>query len=362
MRLTPEQKEVVKKIKHSEENIQTLGGFAGTGKTTVVKALSQLFPNHDVCAFTGKAANILRRKGLTDARTIHSLIYQPVMVDDKLTFELKADLSNTGFIVDEASMVSQDIYHDLLSFGKPIVFVGDHGQLEPVGSSVNIMADPDYKLETIHRNAGPIAHFAEHIRKGNSASTFQGGSEVELVDAYAVTDDLLASVDQTICAYNKTRVSRNNQIRKILGYEGLINVGEKVMCLRNNRNVLVFNGMQGIVTKIHPKKPLFSFDSYGTIFEDIKYDRNQFGKEKSEFNYDGPNPFDYGYCITCHKSQGDEWDSVLVFEQICDKWDHKRWAYTAASRAKEKVYWAMNKRYIPASMTGSGRKIPDWLK
>ena len=73
----------------------------------------------------------------------------------------------------------------------------------------------------------------------------------------------------------------------------------------------------------------------------ILLDKTNFGKESYDIKHgkDTPNPFDYAYCITAHKSQGDEFDSVLVLEQQCKNWSHKRWAYTAASRAKNKLIW-----------------------
>jgi exodeoxyribonuclease-5 len=119
----------------------------------------------------------MRQKGIEDARTIHSVIYTPNPNEDgTVTFLLRpryelADID--GFLVDETSMVSKQLHRDMLSFGKPIIFVGDHGQLPPVGDDVYLMADPDYKLEEIHRNAGPIAHFAGQLRKGGAAGAFK---------------------------------------------------------------------------------------------------------------------------------------------------------------------------------------------
>jgi hypothetical protein len=82
------------------------------------------------------------------------------------------------------------------------------------------------------------------------------------------------------------------------------------------------------------------FRSDGESF-DVAYEPAVFGQVKYEFDGDrnAPMPFDYSYCITGHKSQGSEFDSVLVMEQKCDLWDHRRWAYTAASRAKQLLYW-----------------------
>jgi exodeoxyribonuclease-5 len=344
--LTEEQKNVVRQLvkNRNKDQIQTLGGYAGTGKTTVMGTLAEVLTTYAICAYTGKAANVLRKKGMT-ASTIHSLIYKPMISPDgKIEFWLKEphELGYEGFLVDEASMVSKEIYEDLLTFDLPIIFVGDHGQLEPVGSAINVMKDPQYRLETVHRNAGEIAHFAEHLRKGGLARTFTTDHKVQFVDPKEITDEMMAEAGQMICAYNKSRVEKNERVRAYLKREALVEVGERVMCLRNNKRQGLFNGMQGEVKKLHKKHPKFDFWSDGVTYVDIMFDANQFGKEKNQFEFgsDSPNPFDYAYCITCHKAQGDEWDSVLVFEQVCDKWEHKRWAYTAASRAKGSLTWA----------------------
>ena len=350
MKLSDHQKHALHKIvvglRDKELKEQTLGGFAGTGKTTLIKYLTQFYPSFGVCAYTGKAANVLRKKGMS-ASTIHSRIYEPKFYNGQIHFELTMTPGCDGFIVDEASMVSQEIYDDLKCFDLPIVFVGDHGQLEPVDSNFNLMANPMYTLEEIHRNAGTIARFAEHIRKGLSARGFKDTSgKVEFLGQKQVTDELLTEVDQVICAYNATRVNINTRIRNILGYEGIINIGERVMCLRNNKEIGLFNGMQGTVVALYKNnrgRQLLDFEFDGTIITAIPLDMKQFGQEKYNIKHgkNTLNPFDYAPCITCHKAQGDEFNSLLVLEQKCKNWSHRRWSYTAASRAKEKLYWKL---------------------
>jgi exodeoxyribonuclease-5 len=322
---------------------QSLGGYAGTGKTFLVKYLVKFFPNFAVAAYTGKAANVLRKKGI-NATTIHSRIYSPIFDEEGVSFDLNLDPSCEGFIIDEASMVSQDIYEDLKGYGLPLIFVGDHGQLEPIDSKLNLMESPDYTLEEIHRNAGDIAKFAEHLRTGIASRGFRGrDGSVNFLPGKALDKKTLASVDQVICAFNKTRVSVNAQIRSELGFKDTLQVGDRVMCLRNDRTHGLFNGMQGTVCKLYKKRSRnymdFKFDNL--LLQGIYYDDSNFGKETYSFKHgkDTPNPFDYAYCITAHKAQGDEWDNVLVIEQQCKKWSHKRWAYTAASRAKKKLMW-----------------------
>lgn len=359
MQLSDEQKDVIRNILKSIEtnHVTTLGGYAGTGKSTIIatliKALRNKSLNFAISAYTGKAANVLRKKGM-DATTIHSLIYRPETdYNGNTTWQLlfPEEMSNLidGFIIDEASMVSKEIHDDLLSFGLPIIYVGDHGQLEPIGTKFNLMESPMYRLETVHRNAGEIAHFAEHLRKGNPARTFNCQSLVQIVDETVVEDKHLASVDQIICAFNKTRVKINQRVRseKKIDFTYL-SKGEKIICLRNSKKHRLFNGMQGVVLKVH-KNETFDFLADGERFNHIKYDPDQFGQETNKFEFrQEPHPFDYAYAITCHKAQGDQFGNVIVYEQKCENWDHVRWTYTAASRAMNGLIWVKSAEFHPS--------------
>ena len=341
MRLNDEQKYVIREIMGFKKNEVKLSGYAGTGKSTVVKHIAELLPKFAVCAYTGKAASVLRKKGIKRTQTIHSLIYKAYTGDDgKVRFSLAPSLDCAGIIVDEASMVNEGIYRDLKWFGKPLIFVGDHGQLEPVGDKFNLMSEPDYRLETIHRNAGEIAHFADHIRRGYRPSSWQhkGSGEKVRFLSKGQYREAATCVDQVVCAFNKTRAELNRLCRESLGrLSELPCIGDRVMCLRNNRSMGIFNGMQGVVEDMYDEDCfLFRSDDYTEV---IPYDRNTFNSVKYESDPDGPMPFDYAYAITAHRAQGSEYDRVLVLEQRCDLWEHRRWAYTAASRAKDLVYW-----------------------
>lgn len=352
LKLTEEQKNAVDYLLSFKNQVQTMGGYAGTGKTCVVSYLHKTLGDWDVCAFTGKAANILRKRGIKSASTIHSLIYEAEKNPDgslatdsygSPIFVLKGNVDCKGFIVDEASMVSDELFQDLCYFKKPIIFVGDHGQLEPVGRDLNLMEKPDVTLETIHRNAGNIARFAEFIRTGHrpAAFRFQYPENIEFIKQKTMEDRYL-DVDQIICAYNKTRVRVNEVVRRKLNYDPAWPVeGEKLMCLRNNRDRGLFNGMQGKLHSFGKAKNHINFYSDYNSF-DVYFDPSTLGQEKPEIstNRQDPDPFEYAYCITTHKSQGDEWNKVMVIEQVCKNWNHWRWAYTAASRAKEHLIWA----------------------
>ena len=353
VKLSDEQNRVVDQILSSNKTERILGGYAGTGKTTVIRELNErLGGTYAICALAGKAANVLRRKGL-HASTIHSLIYT-LEEDDKgnTVFRRKGrhELIYNGIIVDEYSMVNDELTDDLLSFKLPLIEVGDHGQLEPIGEGLkNKMSTPDWRLETIHRNAGEIAYFCEHLRLGRPALDFKNHPHYTGQGVVFLTKDQikehLVDTDQIICAYNKTRVSINTWIRHQVGNPPEHPVpGDRVICLKSKKDMGIFNGLQGEVLQWrYPNTIQFSRDD-GQPNQWIQYDPDQFNNEKGGNSlYDrskrGLQKFDYAYCITTHKAQGDEWDSVMVIEQKCDLWDHKRWTYTAASRAREKLYW-----------------------
>lgn len=335
-----------------------LGGYAGTGKTTIIKfIIAELCKKYPivVCAFTGKACNVLQRKGVS-AQTMHSLMYD-VEVDDKtgeVTFNKKCILFPELIIIDEASMISTDLYNDLLSFDKKYLFVGDPGQLEPVGDNPNLMAKPDFVLSKIHRQAesSPIITFATQIRNGATPT-------IKRVDGLTVRKKILDSVealtcDQLIVARNKTRVQFNDAIRiaKKLPPNTIIE-GEKLICLRNNRNFGTFNGMILYVKKVHgtikSRKTWTDCikcdceDEVGNKYPALPIWKKPFTDTLDEKEYPKSDTVHctYGYVITCHKSQGSEWNKLLVWDEWMPPkvWDMKRWRYTAITRAaKELIY------------------------
>lgn len=347
MKLSNQQKSIIKEILKFKNPVQKLAGYAGTGKSCVIKHLCEVLPNFAVCAYTGKAVSVLKKRGITNASTIHSLIYRAYEDENNhVRFELCDRIDYEGIIVDEASMVGKDIYYDLLSFKKPVIFVGDHGQLEPIGDlSYNLMENADYVLTEIHRNAGEIAHFANYIRNGYRPSSWQhrnGCSDKIKFLSKNSYDQVITEVDQIICAYNKTRAKINIDVREKLGRKiDFPQISDRIICLKNNKSKGIFNGMQGYIGWFHDKN-FIQFVS--DICVDVKIDLSLFNCVKYDIEYfeqneNSPNPFDYAYCLTCHKAISDEFDKVLVIEQKCDLWTHSKWCYTAATRAKEKLYW-----------------------
>src|SRR6202035_5203735 len=151
-----------------------LFGYAGTGKTTLARQVAEGADGKVLfAAFTGKAALVMRSKGCFGATTIHSLIYKPQeSATATPSFELwdEAPASKAALIViDECSMVDAELGRDLLSFGVPLLVLGDPAQLPPIqGGGFFTEADPDVMLTEVHRQAkdNPIIRLSMDIRAG----------------------------------------------------------------------------------------------------------------------------------------------------------------------------------------------------
>jgi exodeoxyribonuclease-5 len=213
------------------QNILTVGGYAGTGKTTLIgKVRRDLGKTYRIafCAYTGKAASVLNKK-LIDQNavfegdycgTIHRLIYIPVVDKDTneiIKWEKKSILDYDLIICDEASMVGETIFLDLTSFKIPILAVGDHGQLPPIESSINLMQAPDIRLEKIHRTAenSPIIKLSLMARN-DGYIPFEKFSDTVLKvrpKDPAITKFIVDSGDfnssALLCGFNKTRIQLN---------------------------------------------------------------------------------------------------------------------------------------------------------
>jgi exodeoxyribonuclease V len=331
-------------------------GFAGTGKTTLARHFaSNVDGQVSYAAFTGKAALMMRKKGCIGARTIHSLIY--IAEVDKNTGEVhfrlnkgQSELNDASLlIVDECSMVDEVIGKDLLSFGVPILVLGDPAQLPPVaGAGFFTEAKPDVMLTEIHRQAeeNPIIYLATQLRNKIFPDIGEYG-ESRIVTKITSQDALDAN--QIIVGRNITRDDMNRKMRKLLKLDPLQPVKkDKLICLKNDRDLGIFNGGMFNVEQILTSKYKTNFMHMQLQSDDEDAMPTMVKVHKSFFMDDIPVPnwktlkgsqeFDYGYAITCHKSQGSQWDNVLVYDEswcFRDMWE--RWAYTAVTRAAEKI-------------------------
>jgi len=365
---------------NSENKIYiTLGGYAGTGKTTLIGILRQNFFDQNkklkvaFCTFTGKASRVLRSK-LIEAKalfpldfvgTIHSLIYSPI--EDEKTKEIigwkrKDEIEADLIIVDESSMVDIFIWQDLLSYKIPIIAVGDHGQLPPIRENFNLMQKPDLKLEEIHRQAkeNPIIKLSIMARETGKIPISFFGRNVKKIsygesDSWEAVEELLKSYNEDtmiLCGYNKTRIKINDFIRNSLGFESPVpQTRDRVVCLRNNRAKGIFNGMLGSVFDIKDKegdfyKARIAMDGEEGIYKGLIY-KAQFGAPepinftKERFRLRTHDIFDFGYALTVHKAQGSQAKRVILFEERFsksndDEW--RRWLYTGITRAEEELF------------------------
>ena len=341
-----------------------IGGYAGTGKSTLLSIALPALKNSDssdvrvaYCAYTGKAANGLINKGL-NASTVHKLIYN---VDDeqeygedtkfilKEPFEIDAEL----IVVDEASMVPDGMRKDMESLGIPILYTGDHGQLPPVAGAGNVMTTPHLRLETIHRQAedSGIIKIATMVRQGKKVANGKYGVNLD-AEKIPVTfkDDieLLSKADVVVCYTNASRQKYNKLIRKHKGFKGKVpQVGEKLICVKNNKCTQMFNGLSVTITAITEEKDVYIID----CIDEAGNQRNRINVANNYFQgYDHPvirgqtviDIFEFAYAITGHKSQGSQWDHVIVIEEpmFRQKSEYKRkWLYTVLTRAINKITW-----------------------
>ena len=406
------------------QQVFRLFGYAGTGKSTVLKfALEELgleahqrggdgercVPGVVTATFTGKAALVLRRKG-TPARTIHSLIYSVIEATeeeieaaetkivqaqvearqlsgfDRTTAEAtieamrqaaaamkrprfalnpKSDAAEAKLIVlDEVSMVGEDMARDLMSFGKPILVLGDPGQLPPIqGEGAFTKGEPDIMLTEIHRQAAEsaIIRLATMAREGRPIGFGQYDSHVWKMHKGDVTPQQALRGGQVICGMNATRLQLNNAMRQAAGFgPGWLPTGptEKIICLKNQNDLGLINGMFITLEDIVDEGSLFfsavvtdeDGNSIGApqpdgsrgrlrIYKGHFEDHLAFDKHRHDRDWKSKRMLTeatYGWAITGHKAQGSQFPTVVIWDDGLGRTveDRSRWLYTAITRAE----------------------------
>src|ERR1700741_3678107 len=185
--------------------------YAGTGKTTLAKHLAEGVDGKVLfAAFTGKAACVMRSKGCPGAATIHSLIYRARESGEETpSFELwdEAPASKARLIViDECSMVDAELARDLMSFGVPLLVLGDPAQLPPIqGGGFFTDGEPDAMLTEVHRPAAdnPIVRLSMDIREGRELEPGAYG-ETHVVDKQSLDPARVIDADQVLVGRNAT--------------------------------------------------------------------------------------------------------------------------------------------------------------
>lgn len=383
-------------LNDDDRRVFRLDGYAGTGKTTMALEIAERARariRRDVVfgALTGKAADVLSSKGCWGAATIHSLIYNPKekaedrlealkselnglqkvfktkptermlqLVDDielerenlsrpAFVLNWESPLLGAGlFIGDERSMIDTALGQDLLRFKCKLLLLGDPAQLPPVdGDSFMVDTPPDYMLTEIHRQAADnaIIHLATRARQGEML--LPGDYNDAIVKLRATDDDLLWA-DQVLCGRNNTRQLLNWRMRDLrgIGRKSPPQVGEKLVCLRNNRHKGLKNGTTWEVVEAPDSgsdvSQLLTLrgDSGQTVhtvaWKDVLTGLPPASKLYNERK--GLDEFDYGYALTVHKSQGSQWDKVcLVDESRVFEEDGHKWLYTGITRAAKQL-------------------------
>lgn len=397
----------------SDPQVFRLFGYAGTGKTTIAKEIYDSFPGTLCAAFTGKAVTVLQSKGMFKSMTIHSLLYVPVLDEatGKVRFEARGPKSRGEddpleecplIIVDEVSMVNEELAWGLLGLGKKLLVMGDPFQLPPVEGDAYFMdkGSPDVMLTEVHRQAkdNPVIQLSMDIRngvyrKGASTDVLPTEGGIAFVDKSKFDKDhgfrtqALNWQSQMIVGMNRTRRILNTQTRQHQGIEDeeiLPKPGEKLVCLRNDRVQGLLNGsLWNVVAagkprmrKVRPTDGNMNrfLDGSGYLLYPRDYEPkikagknvvvNAFPMKLKSLDFDSPpiktysptdlflstehqldwrqllglGMFDFGYALTCHKSQGSQFDNVLLFDESrVFREQGARWLYTAVTRTVQNL-------------------------
>lgn len=373
----------------NKEKYTVIAGYAGAGKSTLVRFIIEELKTYgvketDVCfaCFTGKAAQVLLKKGNKNVITLHKLLYKSIPKESGGFVRIpNPSIPYKIVVVDEVSMAPKTLMDLLFKHDVYVICLGDPFQLPPVDKKEDnhLLDTPHIFLDEIMRQAqeSEIIQLSMAIRENRPIEAFQG-KEVQILNKEELNTGMLTWADQILVATNATRVSINTQMRKLLNFGEKPQDGDKIICLRNywdcfsdNEEPLV-NGTIGILkdsflTKRYLPSIVKSTDGLshidlivgdfisdsGMYFHSLEMDKKMIDTGEFSLNWKTvyqlnrnpktrdipPLEFTYGYAITCHKAQGSEWDKVLVIEEKFpfDKIEHARWLYTAVTRSSEKL-------------------------
>lgn len=341
--LTREQENALKTLRlkiESNAPVAVLQGPAGSGKSYLLKYLFESLSLYEesvaFVTYTGIAAQVLQKQGLA-ATTIHKLIYNPILVNGmcvgftrKTRDELPIDLGL--IVVDEFSMLSQEMLEDLLSFGIQLLLIGDQYQLPPIGRANSYTNLADVFLKEVHRQAldNPILKAATDVRQGKGLPGGVYGNTLWVGRKEDANDEWFRKDVQIITGLNKTKDNMNLTMAGTTKPKN----GDKIIFLKNDWKRGITNGtitnIDNIRTHGYNKYRLKIRDPQGDVLSDYL----------ARFVLAGDTPpskdqmFGYAYAISCHKAQGQTFDTpgVIFDESSYFRSDSQRWLYTAISR------------------------------
>lgn len=295
-----------------------LRGYAGTGKTTLLSALVRAIPKNQfqtvLLAPTGRAAKVMSSYSGQSASTIHRHIYRKESgASGGIFFSRKRNmLANTIFIVDEASMLSDDsefgsngLLGDLIAYvfeqkNNRLILCGDTAQLPPVGKQISPALDKQYleshftidllevELTDVVRQAqkSGILYNATQLRNDIRTNATRIKFVTGFKDFYKMTSDRLEDGlryaydnfgrEETIviCRSNKSATGYNRYIRQAIFFtENELDAGDLLMSVRNNYTILPPNISSGFIANgdfLEIRKVLRYQDQYGFRFADIE--------------------------------------------------------------------------------------------
>lgn len=339
-------------LRDPSSQVFRLFGFAGTGKTTLARHIAEHVQGEVAfAAYTGKAALVMRARGCAGASTLHALIYRSRSgkgEEDQPTFVLNREskVSEVSLvIVDECSMVDEELGRDLLSFGTKVLVLGDPAQLPPVkGGGFFTEAEPDVMLTEVHRQArdNPIVRWSMIVREGGTLPHGVDGDS-RIIRRAEIDAGAIQAADQVLVGTNKTRRLYNQRIRELKGLrDPQPAAGDKLVCLRNDKTKGLLNGglwqvrelavsKKGLVTmRVAAEEDPARLVKVSVLpeFFEGKEDDIPFPLRRQS------DEFTYGYTLTVHKAQGSQWDNIVLFDE---SWAFRefrdRWLYTGITRA-----------------------------
>ena len=380
MKFSQKQQEVFDEIMHffleSEEMVYIFSGVAGSGKSTIINEINNLLRKEfeksvAVITLTGKAVSTLKGKGIHCAKTIHSYMYDPILDENENLIGFEPvdpdELLEDYIIIDEGSMVNEEIFEDVYNLGKKLLIVGDVNQLPPISKTdFNIMDESDFRLEEIHRLAedNPIIQLSQHILSADSLPRNFASEHIKFLQRNKMKEHFEQhheDYDIILCGMNKTRHMLNRTVRKIKGNIGHLPVnGERVTCLRNDKSQGIFNGemfevysrslydfkVKGVPQELsqYIVKGDNGFYSNVVVHDDVWGGDDVYMKYFFEKDNEGTskkrllNLFDFGEATTVWRSQGSEYQNLsFMDEDVSFFVDRSKFRYTAVTRSKDKI-------------------------